>query len=409
VRIELMTGSTVSFGREQVIRYTYAPSPTILTTTHGVRRESVRPRQYREPDFDQKYDNQTLFYDAFWAPLGRQVVLTSPPFRNLLAAIQHMKVTAEPSGLLCEFNVLSFDRHSQVWVAAPSDTRRLRLDTAIGEFDVEVCSNLSHLFRGKRVLFTKSKNNALDWVLDWARYHRDLHGADAVLIYDNGSDIYSVDDLARALHHLAGFEVTCIVNWPFKFGPQGLDAVRFWDSDYCEHGILEHGRWLFLHDATSVMSSDVDELLVSNSGESVFKAVERSWRGVISYHGIWIADLPQLSPTSPRSKIRHRDFTYYLVPTKSRRGIFFPRYTNRCPPKWTVVPKRCPFGSQWSTHRIKGWVHAIFTTDLFVYRHFRAISNNWKYDRTKRDNLDEALHRSDEVLCAAVEKVRWDI
>ncbi|WP_216075142.1 hypothetical protein, partial [Acinetobacter baumannii] len=79
-------------------------------------------------------------------------------------------------------------------------------------------------------------------IQDWVRFSRDVHGADAVLIYDNGSTSYSLADLAGALGALDGIAVARVVSWPYKFGPQGFDAKRFWDSDYGQHGVWEHGR-----------------------------------------------------------------------------------------------------------------------------------------------------------------------
>ncbi|WP_204325139.1 hypothetical protein, partial [Stenotrophomonas maltophilia] len=74
-------------------------------------------------------------------------------------------------------------------------------------------------------------------------------------IYDNGSTSYSLADLAGALGALDGIAVARVVSWPYKFGPQGFDAKRFWDSDYGQHGVWEHGRRRFLAAAASVQCS----------------------------------------------------------------------------------------------------------------------------------------------------------
>lgn len=85
-----------------------------------------------------------------------------------------------------------------------------------------------------------------------------------------------------------------------------------------------------------------------------------------------------------------------------------PTYTYRCAAKWTVVPGRCPSHAQWGTHRIRGWLPALLTTSAFSYRHFREISNSWKYQRNDREALDPGRHAQDKLLVQQFDKVRWD-
>lgn len=76
---------------------------------------------------------------------------------------------------------------------------------------------------------------------------------------------------------------------------------------------------------------------------------------------------------------------------------------NACPPKWTVVPRRCPEAAQWSVHRILHWLPAMRLDADFCFRHFREITSNWKYDRLDRAAFDPALHERDRDLVAHFE------
>src|SRR5262249_40377671 len=153
------------------------PLPILLSSFTEVRREAVRPRDFREPDFDEKYDSDTLFYDAFWAPSSDRILLVGPSLLNLLPALRAMSVIALPSKIQCPFTIRTMDRHAQIWVDAPPGTDALQLQGDLGTIEVRVAPNASELFRERRVLFTLSKNNALEWILDWIRFHRDIHGA----------------------------------------------------------------------------------------------------------------------------------------------------------------------------------------------------------------------------------------
>jgi hypothetical protein len=381
-------------------------APTILDPSMGASRESIRPQAFRGPDFDNQFDAETLFYDAFVDPTGTHIVTVGPPPLNLRRQLAHMEAIALPVGSGCAFRIKEFDRHSQIWIVKPKDGEQLKIRSALGEFVITPRPNLSDHFADKRVLFTLSNNNRLDWIADWIRYHRDIHAANAILIYDNASTNYSPAELADMIAGISGIERACVVNWPFKYGPQGLGAKRFWDSDYCQNGALEHARWCFLARARSAMNSDVDELVVSHKEGSVFEAAERSLFGVVRYRGVWMPGIE--GTTRAATDLTHRDFEHTLQPRRARRWGYYPVYEDRCPPKWTVVPRRCPAHAQWTAHSIKNWVRARLTSSRFSYRHFREINNNWKYDRSARVAFDPVRHARDDIMTANFSRVRWD-
>jgi hypothetical protein len=382
------------------------PAPTLLSGA-APRRQPLRPVAFRIDGFDDKYDFDTLFYDAFFDAAGREVVALGPPLLNLRPALARMRATALPSGMPCRLRIREMDRHAQVRIAVPPGTEQLALNGDLGDFVLTPRPNRCALFDGRRVLFTLSKNNQLDWIQDWIRYHRDIHGADAVLIYDNASTRYGPAELAAAVAAVSGI-AAAVVSWPFKYGPQGLDAKRFWDSDYCQNGAWEHARRCFLGLARSVMNADVDELVVADGDAGVLDAAERSRCGIVRYRGAWMPGIAGLTRTATdQAPIRHRDFEHALRPLRTKRWGVMPTFADRCPPKWGVVPARCPDHAQWCAHNIKNWMAALPVTDRFSYRHFREINDNWKYDRSPRVAFDPARHVHDAALARNYAKVDW--
>jgi hypothetical protein len=384
----------------------FHPQPIVLTDGN-VRREPTRPLAHRPPGFADQFDYHTLLYDGIFCRQN-EVLITAPPFLNLLPLVKRIQVVALPSRRKCRFRIRNLDRHSQMRIAVPDGTTIVSLHSEIGQFDFAPQRNLSVFFADKRVIFTLSKNNRLEWIQDWIRYHRDIHGANAVLIYDNQSTAYSLQELFSSLAQLSGIDRLSIVSWPFRYGPQGLDARRFWDSDFCQCGAWEHARWMFLQHARSVMNSDIDELVVSQDGSSVFDAVERSRLGIVRYHGHWVHGFKGLTRVaSDRSPIRVADFDHYLRHLPGRRWGLVPARRNVCAPKWTVVPSRCPERAQWAAHRIKGWVNALPLSRNFALRHFREIGDHWKYDRSTREVFDADRYVFDQRMRANFSAVQW--
>lgn len=389
--------------RVEVLR----PVATSLPTFSRARREAPRPVEAREADYGDKFDAETLFYDAFFGSRGR-IVLLGPPFLNLKPAMDMARITALPSGADCPFEIRELDRHGQVHVTAPQGTERLVLTASFGTVEITVQPSEVDIFAGRRVMFTQSRNNDIAWILDWVRFSRDIHGADAVLIYDNGSTRYRPDELAEAIAGLDGIAAVRVVDWPYKFGPQGWDATRWWDSDFGQHGVWEHGRRRFLEAAASVQCSDVDEFILPLRGRSLFAAAEASPTGVLRYAGRWVIGLEGLEPPPARPGRRHKDYTVTRRERPVRKLGVLTVDADRCPPKWTLVPHRIADGQQWKIHSIGGHVASRLMTQEFSYRHFREISDSWKYERMGREAFDPARHETDADLAQHVAAVRWD-
>lgn len=231
---------------------------------------------------------------------------------------------------------------------------------------------------------TKSKNNDLQWISDWAKFHAIKHGVDAVLLYDNGSDDYTSSDVLAALDH-PQLDVVIVVDWPFKFGPQGgswngLKGAP-WDSDYCEYGILEHARHRFLSEAAGVINHDIDELAVTSNGQTIFEVINDSKDGYIRYFGRWIENITK----QPQNIPQFTDFAYYST------------VRNPTTVKWALDPKRTADAKQWKTHGITN-LPPVANTEQVMHRHFMGINTNWKWKRDRTSTLDLKLHKSDSLL-----------
>ncbi|PTM96290.1 hypothetical protein C7449_103304 [Mycoplana dimorpha] len=356
----------------------------------GVVRDAPLPAKYRDKAYDSRYDFETIFYDVYRS--GNHTVLQGPPLFNFR---KHVEATDFYAGLVRRGGFL-IERPAGAEYWLKGDMAEVRIDSALAAATARVQPDLSHLLQNRRVLFTLSRNNDVQWILDWVQFHVRMHGADAVLLYDNASTSYGSRDLEAELSRAFPELTVCVVDWPFKFGPRvwrrraadgGEERIS---SKFCQAGALQHARFRFLRKARSVLNCDVDELvLASEAGGSVFRAAERSLLGVVHFRGRWIHEV---GVERGGRALRHADSVHYD-----------PSDTVGCPQKWAAVPWRCPRAMTWSAHRVKGLDNRLTRSRRFTYGHFSEITTNWKYGRTGRKTAaNSSGYEADKVLIGAM-------
>lgn len=365
---------TLSSALKMVVR----TSPVILPQV-GIRRVSPRPPDLRQAGYERLFDDRTLFYDSIRNHEG--ITLVGPPLLNLEDTLSQATFN-HGNGPMDAVNVLHLDRTTVVELKSSlPGLETLSLRSPQINISTPVMPNYSDIFSSRHVLITKSKNNDLRWISDWVKFHVDTQGIDAVLLYDNGSNAYGPEDVLEAIA-IPGIETAIVVDWPFKFGPQGgnWDGMRGmpWDSDFCEYGIMEHARRKFLNQAEGVLNADIDELVITEGGSTVFETLNEIGAGAISYTGRWIESVNQSGSGDSYADYFHYDER--RSPTTA---------------KWAIAPKRISHAKQWKTHKISG-VEMVKTTST-MHRHFMSINLNWKWQRTdavlinKHHQIDEPL------------------
>ena len=324
-------------------------SPLGLNPCNPVRRTIPRPPHLRQPDYEDRFDFLTVFYDCFRSVDEAWCVLIGPPLLNLepivLPAVPTLFRCRSSSDVRVSSHALAKFQHNpsaQLWLRTPESRAELP-PGVFGQSELIIQPNQCDLFLGRKVLLTQSKNNELHWIRDWVYFFARKHGADAVLLYDNASTKYETSAIYETISSVPGIEVAVVVHWPYKYGPPGSERAHGlkgmpWDSNYSQLGILEHARHRFLSRADAVVNADVDELVLTKNNASVFELLSRSDTGYLRYTGHWIESVAELS-----GKDRHHsDFFYRSVQAEVS------------PPKWTMAPRRCPPGAHWLPHGVPG-------------------------------------------------------
>ena len=358
-----------------------------LPITSQFKRISPRKESLRPQDYDSKFDATTLAFDVFMS--DDKLVFSGPPAYGLedFFKQENLFLDGQPVGNVPEIQVL--DRTQRNWLFTETNAQQLKWVHADIEFNIIINQHCHDLFRNKKVLFTLSKNNKFEWICDWIKFYKIIHHIDAVLFYDNNSDDYTLEELKEYLIK-ENLDVDIIlVPWNFKYGPQGGVSTGLknapWDSDFCQYGMMEHAKERFLKYAMGVINVDIDELIISPNGKSVFNELEQN--PALHISGKWIESIPM----DEKAPIRFNNFFY------------FDRKNYKSDYKWCINPQKIDYMAQWKVHTVK--VKELKLSHNFYYLHYKGINYNWKLKRADFIRFDPEIHRLDESLYEIVSKV----
>ena len=332
-----------------------------LSETGDLARKMPAPPHKRTKGYERAFDAHTLIYDCFWDPDRSEVVLVCPRLLNLWPTLRDgLSVNGSPAG-----RRLHRKTHLRLEVLRLKQTDRpeqLEMTVAGKTTALPVLSRDHETFAGRNVLLAISKDNPIEWIEDWARYHSTAHGADAVLLFDNGSTDYSPDEVQSRLVALPGIAICRVISAPFPYGGPGGGRLNV-PAKFFQTSMFNIAQLRFLQDARAVLSVDIDEL-VWPAG-SVFDAAVQSAFGMVSFFGHWVyPPAPGLSQPQRAHAMR-----------KGRRMI--PN------PKWCIVPDSLAGRHSWAVHRPAGLFYPLSIRRKFGFWHCFATSTNWKHSRTK--------------------------
>ena len=371
------------------------PHAVFLPADGELRRLPRAPRRPRPPEMLAGYEDRALVYDAFWHADGERILLVGPPPRNLAPHYRTARYMAGGVPLAATHHA-SLSTMITELVGAPSSTRKLTMEFAGASYAITVGDNRCASFAGRRLLFTMSKDNDLAWIAEWARWHQRLHKADAVVFFDNGSTRYDLAAIEDMLRSVGGIEAVSVISWPWRYG---VTDRAMWNNPfyvlYLQVSAMSVMLRRFGMQAAAIVNADIDELIATPDGTSIFDLARQSRGGVVSMRGVYIE--PLASPDAP-SERTHRHYRHRLSDDK--------RAQSR-PRKWAIDPSR-PWFASLDVHPYMHWIEgrpafSRSTPAGAFYRHFRAISTNWKDERTSlrhTEDIDLVLDTSFAELVA---------
>ncbi len=312
-------------------------------------RDFARPRTRRDEEYESRFDRRTIVYDS-WISDGR-LNLLCPRLLNLWPEVKASLNPHRRIYLRYEHLVLPSSAHSVLKFGGL-------------EFDLRPGEDLSYFFAGQRVLMAISRNNPLDWIVDWATFHTRAQGATAVLLFDNGSSDYPLGAIVEALATVSGIARALVVSAPYPYGPaHGKTKKLEVPGRFLQTAMFNLARLRMLQRAASVLSLDIDEMLIPLGHRTIFEHVEQSWFGVKRLKGNWIY-CARPGPAKAQREHVHRGSP-----------------PEQCSPKWALAPTKLAGRMNWTVHRIFGDFDDLFVAHDHRMMHCQQCSTGWKMPR----------------------------
>lgn len=340
--------------------FSIAEMNSLSVADSGLRRKAVIPPVAQGEGFAEAYDWTTLWYDA--VQRDDELLLVCPKILNLGALIADgaLKIDGTPARIR---RVERWRRHDIVRIPTSKPVRVVTTSSGRWKGRSGTSRDQSGLFAGLNSSLHISRNNRLDWIADWARFHIAEHGLQAMLVMDNGSDAYDPRAILDTLQ-ATGLQRAVVLKVPQPYGPVRTKA-RGGGAKFLQPAMLNLARLRFLYRARAVLNADLDELVWS-SGGSVFDATVNSRFGYVAFAGSW-----RWPPLGAEPPYRHADHLF------ERPG------DRTCPTKYCICPDEWRSHIGWNVHKPESNLpFGLLKRSDFGYWHCRGITTNWKsYDR----------------------------
>ena len=344
----------------------------------GLRRDFLVDPEGQDPVYLQAYDRTTLWYDAFWC--GGRVTLICPKLLNFLPLINAAQFSLDGNHTRIA-RLREYSRHDVIELKS----RRCPAEiSVVGEqFEVSTPVTEAELarFSGLNTHFTVSLNNDLEWIRDFAVFHRKTQNLQAMVLFDNGSTAYSLSAIEETLKGV-GLRDFAIVSAPLSFGRNfycrktgtGISTAKFLHT-----ALMNVARLRFLGRARAVLNADIDELVWTEGG-NVFDKAAQSLSGYASYYGQWRYPAPRLT-----TRAMHRDHDQCREETKP------------CPTKYCIAPRGLLRWLSWDVHKLIGVpFKRRLRTDVGYY-HCSRVTTDWKDKPHPRPNAKAAKRKTEEM------------
>jgi hypothetical protein len=311
------------------------------------------------------YDRKTFIYDVFFDDLNNQVVIYAPKLLNFESILDHWKPRLD--GIHHSHWIINkFKRYDVIRIKTTGAARNFSFNLFDKEYDINLSKSDHDKFKNLNVICTLSKNNKMEWIRDWMVHHHQTQAASGLILFDNGSNIYSIEQLREFVSSVPGFKAIEVVSAPLPFGPPTASAR----AKFLQAALLNLARARFLNRANSVLCIDIDELVFSKCGKNIFQYTQQNPLGFVAFNGEW-----RYTKTT-NSLIRHADHTWKNVEDE------------KCASKYCYDPKGLLGRMDLDVHGLTLFGRKLFPASKeFSFLHCRSINTAWKNSRKNSENL----------------------
>lgn len=332
---------------------------TRLPTSVSVRRISGVPTPLQDEDFHAKFDATTLLYDCVYSARAKGYLFSAPAFENLWPVFRDgLHMNGDPVVALSR---KASGRCDQVFLRGPAGaelTLQIEDQTLPLKHRVSIAEN----FDAQNLLIAINKDNDLSWIEEWATYHARVHGATGAVLFDNGSSAYSLEALSEAFAGVPGFKKSAVVSAPYPYGFKLRAGKKTFRMAYLQTAVINIARRDFGAQARAVLSCDIDEMVLTPDGSSVFDAAVASRLGGFKFSGSWV--YPENVEAIPCAQHAHLN---RVAPD------------NVCHPKWCARANGLLSQFGWNVHSFGGRMRAFVPINpRFSIAHCAGTTTGWK-------------------------------
>lgn len=310
----------------------------------------------RPDDFLDKYDLHTLFYGYWWG--GDRIMLFCPKLYNLAFVVR--KVFSDAG--LADVRIHQYPRWDLVEASVSTERKEIQFIWLESEYTIyKQSAAIERKFNNLKCLVTVQKNNNLRWIKDWANYYQRYHDVEGVLIFNNQSDIYSLDELCDCLAD-TDLKHAHIVDVDLPYGPTLINRDQ--SKCFLQTALLNYARFKFLRLAKKVISVDIDELLTADNAK--FQFGFKLW-GFARAKGYWVF------PYKGANEIVHA--SHNLQNRKAMKAGHKYFYSPRSLPEWVMLDVH---GLEVGSTILRKLIHALSGCAGYSFNHYFGLSTNWK-------------------------------
>ncbi|MCI5195703.1 MAG: hypothetical protein D3919_05605 [Candidatus Electrothrix sp. AW5] len=320
-------------------------------------------------DFDQKFDNKTFIYDVFYRK--DRVVVICPKLFNFEELYRETRFYIDD--ILTEPILRRYFQYDQIELKVPK-ADNLKVENSCGSKQFDLPRSLPDIFKGLNCIVTVNRNNRLEWIRDFVDYYIKQHKLEGLLLVDNQSTNYSLEDVGAILAR-SKLKNYRLVSAPFLFGPVLKD--RSSSPQSLQIAMFNAARQFYLQKARAVLNVDIDEL-VAPLKHNIFDLAQKSIFNIVRFKGYW-----RYTDQINFDRIAHK---HHFLRKKQ---------DSYCPHKYCYVPskfiEKLPLdwhGFSINNVLMRKFLHLLINRPDVRFWHCSGLTTRWKGDRlATSDNL----------------------
>lgn len=281
------------------------------------------------------WDESTFIYDIFRD--GEKIKAIAPRLYSFEDLIDNNNLIFKVDGVEMLPSRFDIARNSYLDFEMSSESNPSIFTVSINKtsnFPVKIGKSYVEDLAGHNVLITVNKNNELKWIRDWAIHHVTTQKIDSIILFDNGSDKYNVNQILECLRNIDGLTNVFVIPSPFLYGVPGA-------TNWYENAMRNIAHFRFAQKANFVMILDIDELLVGENGTTLQEMMSENSEKYVRFPSLFVENILNediMNPTFKNFTFVEREKIAYLEDYLEMDETEQSKRLRKISPKFAYIP-----------------------------------------------------------------------